>query len=426
MHSIKDQTKKIGELGIIALAFVIPAFYPLDLPVLAIIGICLIIQGGGKWWKPFIRSPRIFLPIAFYLYMFAGFFFSHNFGEGMSSVSEKLAFLLYPLFIGCRPGLDKGLLHKARRAFILSLCIFLGAALLYAIGDMLITHNDMVRLGEGDYKKWSSFGLTRLFNDWHPTYVSDSCNLAIAFLLSRLILEKDQPLSRILRRWSFAAFLFLSVCIFLLYSVTGIVIYCCLLLYFGFTWLRQWRLPFIANLGIGLLLAGLLAGFLYANPLGWEKIDKLKAKEWKATDNYTERNVLTMRMAKWDTYLGIFRQHPIFGTTTGDIKDIRHAAYTKNGYADLALHNYNAHDQYVEILTVYGIAGFILFIAMLWTAFRSRQDNPLILPFLIISLIAFTTESILERQQGLHFFMFFYSFLTLRILTPAKTAPLTS
>jgi len=400
--------------GIIALAFIVPSgFYALDIAALAFIGICRILQGDLRQYRPFLKKPSVFFPILFYLYIFSGFFFSHNFGEALSTLSEKLPFLLYPLIIGCMSGLNDVLLHKACRAFVLSLIICLGAALLYAAGDMLITHVYTIQLGEAVYNKWNWYGLTRLFGDWHPSYVSTFCNLAIAVLMSTPALDKASPRGR---GFTLAAFLFLSLCVFLLYSITGIITWCCLLFFFGCKWLLRKRLPIGASLGIALSVMALLAAFLYINPLKIEKIQKLKEKGWSATDRQDERTVLTIRMAKWTTYLDIFKSHAFFGTTAGDIKNLRKKAYEEKSYTDLASYNYNAHDQYIEMLTVYGIAGFSLFLAMLWAAWRAPGTGSLLLPFIGITLIAFTTESLLERQQGLNFFMFFYSLLTLRVV----------
>jgi len=35
-------------------------------------------------------------------------------------------------------------------------------------------------------------------------------------------------------------------------------------------------------------------------------------------------------------HLDIFSEHPLFGTTVGDIRDVRKKAYTAKGYNDLA------------------------------------------------------------------------------------------
>jgi hypothetical protein len=416
MHSISKQSKKIADGGIIALAFLIPScLYSLSIVILVLIGACRIAEGGLSSRKQFLKEPRVFLPVLFYFYAAAGFFFARNFGEGLSSLSEKLPFLLFPLIIGCQASLDKDLLHKSGRAFVLSLVICLAAAVLYAMGDMLITHVYTVQLGESIYKKWSWYGLTRIYDNWHPSYVSSYCSMAIAFLLSA-----PRPRRRITRIYVLISFVFLSACVFLLYSITGIIIYFSILLFFGYKWLRARHWPLIANLGVLLVLAGLVAGIFFLNPLAMEKVRKLREKGWSPTDNENERTVLTIRMAKWTTYLDIFKEHPLFGTTEGDIKDIRKKIYEKKGFTDLARINYNAHDQYIETLAVYGIAGSILFLAVLGAAFGVMRTypgriNPLLFPFLMIVLLAFTTESALERQQGLNFFMFFYALNSLPI-----------
>jgi len=420
MYSIKDQSKRIAGWGIIVLAFIIPSgLYSLDLAVLALIGIARILQGDIRQYRPFLKKPTVFFPILFYLYIFSGFFFSKNFGQALSTLSEKLPFLLYPLIIGCTAGIEEGVIRKARRAFVLSLVLSLAIAVLYAAGDMLITHVCTVQLGESFYNKWNWYGLTRVFKDWHPSYVAAFCNLAIAFLLwpqqpSTTTAGKEDK--RRPAGYAIAASLFLSGCVFLLNSVTGIITWCCLLLCLAAIWLHRRRMPLAVNLGAGIALVALLAGFLYVNPLALEKINKLREKGWSATDKQDQRTVLSIRVAKWSTYLEIFREHPLFGTTAGDIKDLRKVAYTKKGYTDLALYNYNAHNQYIETLTAYGIAGCSLFLAVLWVAIPlNKQSNPLLLPFMLITLISFTTESFLERQQGLNFFMFFYSLLSLRM-----------
>jgi O-antigen ligase len=162
------------------------------------------------------------------------------------------------------------------------------------------------------------------------------------------------------------------------------------------------------------LTLGLLAGLVYTNPMKLEKIDKLRQKGWHATDQDGQTNVLTIRLAKWTAHMGVLHKNYLFGATPGDIKDLREQAYEEKGYKDLALHNYNAHNEYLEVLATYGIAGFLIFLFILLAALFQPAGHPLLLPFMIAALIAFTTESMLERQQGLLFFFFFYSLLTLQ------------
>jgi hypothetical protein len=412
MRLPKDKLKKVADTSVLILAFVIPSgFYFLDLAVLAVIGICRLLHGNLSERAPQLKEPRIFIPICFYLYICAGVFFSHNTSEALSSLSEKLPYLLYPLIIGTAPGKDRELLTRALRIFVISVCISMAEALLFAGADTLITHTATIQLGESIYNKFSWYGLTRVFDNWHPTCVSVFCNLAIAILLHYAINGQRS----FFRKYSYllSALVFLSICVFLLYSLTEIIVYGCLLVYFGYRWILRRRLPLSVNLAAGLGLVVLLAGILYANPMAMDKIKKLREKGWHASDNQDERNVLTIRLAKWETHLDIFREHPLFGTTVGDIRDVRKKAYIAKGFKDLAAYNYNAHNEYIEVLATYGLVGGLLFVAILWTAGSLAGSNPLLIPFLIIILIAFMTESILERQQGVNFFLFFYSLLTL-------------
>src|SRR5690606_7010795 len=100
-------------------------------------------------------------------------------------------------------------------------------------------------------------------------------------------------------------------------------------------------------LAVSALLTGI--AILYINPFNNTKIDSLKNKAIVITDIQSERNLLTIRLAKWSVYYDIFASSPVLGTTLGDVADIRKKKYTERGFDDLALHNYNAHNQYMEI-----------------------------------------------------------------------------
>jgi O-antigen ligase len=421
----RDAAQKIARFCIPLLAFLIPSgFYFLVLPVAVIVAVCRIVGGDYRLKRSQVRQPVVFFPILFYGYLVAEFFFSHRSGDAASSLSEKLPFLLFPLVIGTSTVFDKALSARSLNAFVLSICLAMVAAIGYAAWDTIVTHRNTIQVGASFHNKFTWYGLTRLFNNWHPTYVSVFCNLAIAILLSgpegaKRSTTANNPAPANGRPWSsrhaaaaLLAFCLLSCSIFLLYSITGILIYCCLLLFFGYKWLLRWKLSRMLNLGLVALTIGVLAGLLYFNPMRLGKIDKLREKGWKATDLEGETNVLTIRLAKWSAYVEVLQKHYVLGATPGDIREDRQKVYEDKGYKDLALHNYNAHNEYLEVLATFGLAGFVIFCCLLMAPLNRISDNPLILPFMIIALIAFATESILERQQGILFFFFFYSLLT--------------
>src|ERR1700733_4345995 len=140
--------QKIARLCIPVLAFLIPSgFYFLVLPVLAVAAISRIIGGDFRPFRPQFKEPVIFFPILLYLYLVIQFFFSHHFDEALSSLSEKLPFLLFPLIIGTSAIFDKELSARAQQAFVASICMAMTAAILYAAWDTIASHQATVQIG---------------------------------------------------------------------------------------------------------------------------------------------------------------------------------------------------------------------------------------------------------------------------------------
>lgn len=397
---------------IIIIAGLLPSgIYGLTLAFVAIAGLCQIILSRRHLPEGLRNKIWLQLSVLLYIIIVIGFFFANNFREGLSSLSVYLPFLLYPLFFSHAGNIDEKLLHKANKVFLYTTCIFLGAAIVYAIYDSIITGTDSIMIDEGIYKKYHSAGLTRIFDNWHPTYVSMFANHSL-FLAIRLFLKNRKEKAAVKSGMHLLLIIFLCLCIYLLNSLTGIIICLIILIYY----IMKWMIDKIDNKTGVITVTGLLALgaflFLYINPLEIEKVESLKNRDLELTDNYKKRNLLTMRLAKWDVHLNIIRDHVIFGTTLGDIKDVRQNMYLRNNYQDLALHNYNAHNEFLEIWATLGTIGLLVFLAMLITPLIAIRSEVLYL-FLLLIIITSLTESILQRQQGLNYFMFFFVLYTL-------------
>lgn len=75
--------------------------------------------------------------------------------------------------------------------------------------------------------------------------------------------------------------------------------------------------------------------------------------------------------------------------------------------------HFNSHNQFLTLAICYGIGILSLFIALLGVLFYKLKNNPLGIIFLASVFIIMFTESILERQIGIYFFLFFgLSFLS--------------
>ena len=396
--------------SVLLIAFLIPSgFYGAILGVLAVTAICWFYCRDYTKIGKAIKRPEIFWPFLLYACVVGGFFFAHNFREAVSTLSTKAPFLLFPLFVGTASVVDKKLVDKAGMLIVLSNCIFIAIAIGYAFIDVWVSGSNTILLDGSIYNKYSYYGLTRVFNNWHPVYVAMFANLAVAIqvhnLFSRRITNRRLGLFMVV-------FVFLTIAILLLNSMIGLLAYCFNLIYAGNLLLNKLKLKVIPKVfySVFTIMVGVL--FFYFNPLNLEKIETLKVRGLKVTDSQGERNVLTMRLAKWDAHFQIVKSHWLLGVTEGDIKEVRKQAYLAKGYEDLAKYNYNAHNQYIEVLATYGSIGFTFFIGMLLCPLVKKNNHPYFFAFLIITAITFLTETVLNRQQGILAFMFLYALYT--------------
>ena len=70
--------------------------------------------------------------------------------------------------------------------------------------------------------------------------------------------------------------------------------------------------------------------------------------------------------------------------------------------------NYNCHNQFMEILLGHGIIALVIFLFLLMKLFRSKSVYAR--SFIFMCVILFLVESYLQRQAGVIFFTFWYSF----------------
>jgi len=398
--------------SLVTIAFLIPsAFYEAILAVLFIVFLCWIYFKDYKRIKNWIKAPQILWPLFLYLFVIAGFFFADNYNESLSTLSTKIPFLVFPLIVGTSSAVDTPLVWRAGKWLVLSTVFFLFLAIGYAAYDILKTKVETIQIGDGVYSKLRSYGLTRVFPNWHPSYGAMFANFAIAVIVDKRIGRASNSFFK----WKGADFLMLSFLILgliLLNSITGLVAGACLILYYGIRLAvdRKFR-PFSMLLLIASFCLASILFFVY-NPLQLEKIETFKSRGLAITDKEGERNVLTFRLAKWSTYIDIIKEHFWFGTTEGDIKTVRQNAYIGRGYDNLAKLNYNAHNQFLEVGATYGITGLIIFLLFLFQPLFARNYHPLFLGFLLITIISFTTETVLNRQQGILAVMFLYALYT--------------
>jgi O-antigen ligase len=118
------------------------------------------------------------------------------------------------------------------------------------------------------------------------------------------------------------------------------------------------------------------------------------------------------RVIIWSSALRIIRNNLMIGVGIGDVRAELMKEYQRLGDQNLIENNYNAHNQFLEILLEDGIIGLVFFMTILICMFiiMISEKNLLYGLFIIMMLFFFMFETVLYRLAGVSFFALF-SFL---------------
>jgi O-antigen ligase len=149
-----------------------------------------------------------------------------------------------------------------------------------------------------------------------------------------------------------------------------------------------------------------------------------------STDMYF--NGLQFRLLNWRFGWEILNENNAlpFGVSPGDAQQLLNEKFVQSGMytgdpqrGDTGLLNYNFHNQFLQTFVESGVAGLLAllfnFALLMLLAFKRKSVNAICM--LLLLLVFFLTESVLERQYGVFLYAFFPLFLmtrTLRSLSP--------
>lgn len=103
-----------------------------------------------------------------------------------------------------------------------------------------------------------------------------------------------------------------------------------------------------------------------------------------------------------------------FGNGTGSNRDFLMEQYQIRKLTSAYLEEYNAHNQFLEIMLDYGIIGLISLLFLLIYLYYYQIKHRKILPILMLNIfiIFFITESLLVRQSGIMIFALILTLIT--------------
>ncbi len=117
------------------------------------------------------------------------------------------------------------------------------------------------------------------------------------------------------------------------------------------------------------------------------------------------------RFHRWKSILDTFSESNqwIFGVGNGDVYEVYQQAYQEGGFSLALRDNYNAHNQYLELLIGCGVIGLFIYITIIVNFIKeTRLKNQALIFFLLVILFSLS-ESFLVRSKGVLIFAFFYA-----------------
>ena len=130
----------------------------------------------------------------------------------------------------------------------------------------------------------------------------------------------------------------------------------------------------------------------------------------------------TVRMLIWKAANQVICEHPIFGAGTGDAKDVLMKEYEKRGMTGAYEHQLNAHNEFYQTFVSIGLIGFTALCLQLFLPlyFSIKNKTLIYTVFILIVVLNFLPESMLESEGGVIFYAFFNCLLCFSLL-PKQT-----
>jgi O-antigen ligase len=348
-------------------------------------------------FQEIFKNKLALLFIAFFVMHLIGLSYTENMPSGLFDVQVKFSLLVFPVVLASRPFTNahvKNIFYAFIVGGILCALLMLSRAV-YTY--FVFSENNFF------YQAFSFL--------IHPSYLSMYFNVVIAWLLLHL-LTNSKTENRLSKLLSVIIVLFFSIIIVLLSSKLGLLTM--IFLYTGFLiyFIVSRRKFIIGFVGLAFIIGSVYSLVRFVPEVG-ARVDNAIAAMTTTSTNQAESESTAVRMLIWSAANQVIGAHFLFGTGTGDAKDVLVKEYEKRGMTGALEHKLNTHNEFYQVFVSLGLIGFILLLMQLFFPLVSafKTQNVIYILFLLIIIINFIPESMLETQAGVMFFAFFNSML---------------
>jgi O-antigen ligase len=350
-----------------------------------------------------LRNPLLIASAALYLWLVFGSFYSPNNHEAGLDLTLKITLLLWPLGAATWP-----YLFNHNKKVVLSLFAYLAALSVLALVVVGFISWQQSGLPLSKFYKFTSTW------DWIPNhYIALYASFAVLILLELGILK--------VIRWRYvipglsvliASMAFTSV------RIQIIALPLAAMAFFATTkhqLTNKKRILRVSALGL-ILFLGVVFAFPSSRNRLIETVDELRSVTKMVNNKQTNHRVYL-----WQYGWEVAQQNLILGTGTGAGDDALNEALKSctaefwNGHGTYLLSDkrYNYHNTFLQHFATNGLVGLLLLIGLFVAPIiiYKKRLGGLQTGFLVLCVISFFTESMLERQAGVLFFSFFYALL---------------
>lgn len=384
---------KISNIGIIALLvfWVAQKIVSKSLPALKL-------KSSHEKWI-------LFSFLGFFLWQVIALYYTTDILNGLKNIESKLSLLIFPIILfDLRPKYKQLIFWLKCYVYSMVLCtiFLLGQSVLhYFTQGSLLTYHDFT----GSL-------------DFHAVFYSYYIFLSV---LVTVFLFQEKQLNK-LEKGLFIASLVLSFIGLLISASKNVLVVTSLFLIIGFIIRAMKQRIGIKEVLIVLLIA-IVGGFGISQVSavknrvaeltqlnGMENLEKIKRGEMIVEEDVLKFNGTSMRITFWYVVVNKMMDEGVIwlGYSPGDRRAVINEEFYKNGLNPW-YENYNIHNQFVQVLAELGMIGLILYLLTHITLFVEviQQKNFLLGAFLLGFTIFQMTESIVERNKGIVFFVFF-------------------
>lgn len=401
----------IFEKLLISIAITIPfwmLFNNIAIICSLLFSVFILLKSGTEHFK-LTTTSKLFL--ALFLIMSFSILYSSNLDYAFVVLNRITLFIVIPFIIlVSEPYLKLGFVERLLGKFIFACLI---ACLICLLNALYNTYQfgafNPFNKENGNF--FSYFNLTSILKI-HPIYFGSYLLFSVSILAHKLLSNKLSTVQ--VFRYLVLITFFITV-ILLLNSfmlIIALVIIFVVLFYRAIknSIFKTFKKPFFFIL-ILIIPFYFASNFIFEKSKGVHLVEDISSRDFTGS----QFTAVKARVAKVYCSIDLIKDNPLLGVGIGDGNDELLKYYLKNGFKFGHDEKYNSHNQFLTIFINTGIFGFLILVILVTYLFYSSilNSNYSLLFFIILNVCFFMTESVLERQNGIVFFVFFSSLLTI-------------